>query len=117
MLESLGKALWPIPIMNPPAAPTSQFSLATQCWLFGHELRIGILRELCKGQALPVGELARRLGCTANAMSKQMAQVETTGLAVQTYGRLYVMAPHLLPPAGATVLDLGQLVLKLTPPA
>ncbi len=104
-------------MMHPASIPLSPLSLETQCYLLGHEMRIAILRELCKGLPLPVGELARRVGCTGNAMSKQMALVEQTGVAVQTYGRLYVMAPHFLPPPGAMGLDLGQLVLKLTPPA
>lgn len=103
--------------MNPNPASAPQLPLEDQCYLLGHELRIGILRELAKGQPLPVGELARRLGCTPNAMSKQMALIGETGVVQQIYGRLYMMAPHHLPPPGATTLDLGQLVLKLQPPA
>ncbi len=103
--------------MNSTPASVPQLSLKDQCFLLGHELRIGILRELCKGQPLPVGELARRVGCTGNAMSKQMALIAETRVVQQIYGRLYVMTPQYLPPPGATTLDLGQLLLKLAPPA
>ena len=104
-------------IMASPSVPTPQLPLEHQCYLCGHAMRIHILQELSRGQALPVGELARRCGCTSNAMSKQLALIWKTGVIVQTYGRLYALAPGFLPPAGATVLDLGQLVLKLPPPA
>lgn len=103
--------------MNPSPAPALRLPLKTQCYLLGHPTRIGALRELAKGQALPVGELARRLGFSANSMSKQMALVEKTGAVQQIYGRLYTLAPHFRPAPGAAVLDLGDLVLKLTPPA
>lgn len=103
--------------MDSTPTPLPSLSLDHQCYLLGHPLRIAILRELCQGLPLPVGELARRVGCTGNAMSKQMALVEKTGVVQQIYGRLYAMTPAFLPPPGAPVLDLGDLVLKLTPPA
>jgi DNA-binding transcriptional ArsR family regulator len=83
----------------------------------GHPTRVGALRELAKGQALPVGELARRLGFSSNAMSKQMALLEKTGAVQRIYGRLYTLAPDLRPAPGVAVLDLGDLVLKLSPAA
>ena len=97
---------------SPPAAP--RLPLATQSLLLGDPTRIAILRELCRGEPLPVSEIARRLWRAPTAMSKHLALLRRTGVAVQGFGRLYRMAPALQPPPGATALDLGELTLKLS---
>ena len=96
---------------SPPRAPA--LALATQCLLLGSETRIGILRELCRGEPLPVSELARRLKRQPTAMSKHLSLLLTTGVAVQGFGRLYRIAPAFQPAPGSGVLDLGQLALRL----
>ena len=71
-----------------------------------------LLRELIKGEALPVGELARRIGMKAPLVSKHMNVLRRAGLAMHTYGQLYRLSPRLKPEADGQRLDLGPCVLK-----
>ena len=75
-----------------------------------------ILRELAKGEALPVQELARRAGSTPNMTSKHMAVLREAGVVVSGYGQLYQLAPGLRPAPGARMLDLGHCHLRLDAP-
>jgi DNA-binding transcriptional ArsR family regulator len=70
-----------------------------------------ILRELLK-EPLPVYELARRLGYTESAMSKQMTVLYDAGLIRRGYGGLYSIMPQYLVPGGKA-LDLGHALLRL----
>ena len=72
-----------------------------------------ILRELAKGEALPVKELAVRARCPAASVSKHMALMKKAGVVVVGYGRLYKLAPGVQPDAEGRRLDLGHCVLKL----
>jgi hypothetical protein len=72
-----------------------------------------ILRELARGEALPVKELAVRARCPAASASKHMALLKKAGLVVVGYGRLYKLAPDVQPEPGGQRLDLGHCVLKL----
>lgn len=98
--------------MEPSPNPADLLPLSTQCLLVGDVTRIAVLRELAKGEPLPVSELARRLGRAPTAISKHLTLLRKTGVAVQGFGRLYRLAPAFGPTASA-VLDFGQLVLKL----
>lgn len=103
--------------MEPSPTPVPLLPLATQCLLLGDPTRIAVLRELCKGEPLPVSELAKRLNRQPTAISKHLTMLRTTGVAVQGFGRLYRIAPALQPAPGSPVLDLGDLTLRLSPPA
>lgn len=72
-----------------------------------------ILRELAKGEALPVNELARRAKCPAATVSKHMALLKKAGVVQVGYGRLYKLTPGFQPEPGGQRLDLGHCVLKL----
>lgn len=83
--------------------------------VLGDKARWIILRELARGEALPVKELARRTACTPAMTSKHMLALRKAGMVVVGYGRLYHLAPALRPAPGATTLDLGHCLLKITP--
>jgi predicted transcriptional regulator len=72
-----------------------------------------ILRELAGGEALPVYELARRVGRSTDSVSKHLLVLKNASLVVQGFGRLYRMSPGLLPQPGSLDVDLGFCVLKL----
>lgn len=103
--------------MPPSPTPFPLLPLSTQCLLLGDPTRVAVLRELCKGEPLPVSELARRLGRAPTAISKHLALLRKTGVTVQGFGRLYRIAPAFQPAPDSQVLDFGELTLRLTPPA
>lgn len=103
--------------MEPSPTPAPHLPLETQCLLLGDATRITIIRELCKGEPLPVSEIARRLGRAPTAISKHLSLLRSTGIAVQGFGRLYRIAPAFRPTPTSPTLDLGDLTLRLTPPA
>lgn len=98
---------------NPTAAAVPLEKLAR---LLSDPARWTILRELAKGEPLPVSELARRVGRSADMTSKHMAVLRDAGVVVTGYGRLYQLAPAYRPAPGATTLDLGHCHLTLDPP-
>ena len=102
--------------MEPSPTTAPLLPLPTQCLLLGDPTRVAILRELCKGEPLPVSELAKRLTRQPTAISKHLTLLRTTGVAVQGFGRLYRIAPAFQPPPGSPILDLGDLTLRLSPP-
>ena len=72
-----------------------------------------ILRELARGDALPVSEISRRVSGKSNSVQKNMAILKDAKLVVQTYGRLYRLAPELAVSADGRQLDLGFCILCL----
>ncbi|MCX7007004.1 MAG: helix-turn-helix domain-containing protein [Kiritimatiellaeota bacterium] len=90
--------------------------LETLARVLNDPVRWMILRELAKGEALPVVELGRRTGRSANMTSKHMMLMRAAGLVVAGYGRLYSLAPAVRPAPGATKLDLGHCHLILDVP-
>ena len=72
-----------------------------------------ILRELAKGEPLPVNELSRRVRCPAASVSKHMAILKLAGVVKVGYGRLYKLSPGVQAQPGAQRLDLGHCILKL----
>lgn len=76
-----------------------------------------LLLELGRGDALPVGELARRVGRPASAVSKHMALLLKSALVERAFGTCYRLPNALQPAPGATTIDLGPCLLKLELPA
>lgn len=72
-----------------------------------------LLRELAKGEPMPVKELARRIRKSPAMASKHLATLRDAGLVVAKYGRIYQLVPAITPTPGATHLDLGLCLLKL----
>jgi DNA-binding transcriptional ArsR family regulator len=70
-----------------------------------------IIKELAKGEPLPSAELARRLGMSDSAMSKQMAVMKRCGLVSTRYGH-YHLPGGVLSADGKTA-DYGCVVLRL----
>jgi DNA-binding transcriptional ArsR family regulator len=77
----------------------------------GSTVRWRVLKELAKGEPLPICELARRLRMSESAMSKQMAVMRRSGLAVNRYG-CYKIPAGVLSADGKTA-DYGCIVLRL----
>ena len=71
-----------------------------------------IFVELSKGEALPTGELARRVGMTQNAASKLVLRMERAGLLERRYGNVYRIPAQFLVP-GEAKLDFGPMVVRL----
>jgi DNA-binding transcriptional ArsR family regulator len=76
-------------------------------------IRWAILRELARGEPLPVAELARRLGSTPEALSKHAIKLHDAGLVVRGYGLLYRINPKLLIPDQPLSLNVGIAVIHL----
>ncbi len=94
-------------------APVPGVTLAKLATVLFDESRWRILRELAKGEALPVQELVRRTRRTRNSVQKNMAILKDAKLVVQAYGHLYRLAPQFVASEGGTRLDLGYCVLCL----
>lgn len=75
-----------------------------------------ILRELARGEVLPVSEIAARARVEASVASRHMATLKEMGLAEQIYGRLYRLSSNLHPDPATGLLDLGHCLLRLDPP-
>lgn len=93
-----------------PSAPTLPFSRLAKA--LGEPLRWAILRELASGDRLMVVEIAKRVGKPADTVSKHLAVLRKTGLAVVKQ-RLYSMPPEWIADPERRVLDLGYCVLRL----
>lgn len=93
--------------------PVAGLTLDKLTTVLFEESRWRILRELAKGEALPVMELVRRTRRTRNSVQKNMAILKDSKLVVQTYGHLYRLAPQFSPSEDGTRLDLGYCVLCL----
>ena len=75
-----------------------------------------LLWELGQGEALPVNELARRLGRSPTLISKHMGILRAAGLVTAGFGRLYQLAPAMRPPPGSRLADFGHCLLRLDVP-
>lgn len=95
-------------VLREPPMPLSKL-----CSVLGEMTRWKILRELAKGEPLPVKELARRTGRSSDVVQKHVTMLKEAKIVVQGYGRLYKLAPGIQPDAGAAVLDLGHCVIRL----
>ncbi len=100
--------------MSPPDDPApipAAIPLAQLAKVLRHPDRWGILAELAKGQALPVGELARRVRATADSTSKHLLCLKKAGIAVKLYGQLYALAPAFRPAPGSRDIAFGHCTL------
>lgn len=91
---------------KPPRFPLSEILPA-----IGSERRWCILRELAKGESLPVGEIARRLGATPGGISKHFAVLADSGIVRPTYGWHYAIDPRFRVP-GEAAIDIGHALLR-----
>ena len=80
----------------------------------GSAVRWQILRELAKGQALPVAELKRRM--KGEIITYHMKALVKSGWVERKYGTLYGLTDTVRVDTAAGVLDLGPLILKLDVP-
>jgi DNA-binding transcriptional ArsR family regulator len=96
-----------------PAPTSSAVKLKHLASVLHQPVRWRILKELAKGEALPVWVLAGLARSTPPKVSKHMAVLRKAGLVTVGYGRLYKLSPNLKPEADGTRLDLGHCVLKL----
>ena len=96
-----------------PTTTSSATKLRHLATVLHDPVRWRILKELAKGEALPVWVLAGLARSTAPKVSKHMAVLRKAGLVTTGYGRLYKLAAHLQPEANDSRLDLGHCVLKL----
>lgn len=69
-----------------------------------------ILRELMKGQPLPVCEIAARLRVSETSISKHVAVLLASGIVQRPYG-LYAIEPRFLVP-GERSLDFGSILIR-----
>ena len=76
-------------------------------------IRWDILRELVRGEPLPVIELARRLGWVPANLAKHARILHQAGLVERGYGQLYRIPARFLVPDEPHTLDLGVALLRL----
>jgi DNA-binding transcriptional ArsR family regulator len=76
-------------------------------------IRWAILRELARGEALPVVEMARRLKVPQGSLAKHALILRQAGLLERGYGMLYRIPPALHIPDQPLSLDAGIAVIRL----
>lgn len=69
-----------------------------------------ILRELSKGEPLPVCEIAARLRSSETSISKHIAVLRTIGIVDRSYG-LYAIDRRFVVP-GERTLDFGSIAIR-----
>jgi DNA-binding transcriptional ArsR family regulator len=102
----------PAPSPRPPVISIDKLSRA-----LGVPARWIILRELGRGQALPVVELAKRAGISAPVATRTLMVMRQLGVVEQIYGRLYQLPASFRADPATGLLDLGHCLLRLNPPA
>jgi DNA-binding transcriptional ArsR family regulator len=90
-----------------------QTKVADISWALADVRRWKILLELAKGEALPVVELARRVGCAPAQASKHMKTLRDAGLVQTGYGRLYSFTPAVRVQREEKLIDLGPCLLRM----
>jgi len=91
-------------------------SLAQVAKLLSDPTRWRLLREMSKGEMLPIAELAQHSGCSSDSAYRHLVLLIRMGIAVLRYRGFYAMAPAYVPPAGSTTIDLGHCVVRLDTP-
>jgi predicted transcriptional regulator len=94
---------------NPPLT----FAVEDLARILGEPARWHLLRELAKGEPMPVKELARRIGKSPDMTSKHLAFLRDMGVVMTKYGRIYQLVPAIMPAPGATHLDFGHCLVRL----
>ena len=77
---------------------------------------MAILRELARGEPLPVNEIARRLGRKPAMISNHLATLRTYAVVQMVYDRFYRLAPVYAPAPDAAGIEFGDFLLRLPPP-
>ena len=93
--------------------PPLTFTVEDVARILGEPARWHLLRELAKGEPMPVKELARRIGKSADMTSKHLAFLRDMGVVMTKYNRIYQLVPALAPAPGATHLDFGHCLVRL----
>ena len=96
-----------------PTIPEPKLSLTQVLTLLRDPARWIVLRELSKEPALPVGELARRIGRPPSMASKHMALMLKLGVVKSVYGRMYALTPAFRPTPGTLEIDFGHCLVRL----
>lgn len=96
-----------------PAAEAAKIKLKHLGRVLHEPARWRILRELARGEALPVKELAARVRCPAASVSKHMARLRMAGMVKISYGGLYKLSALAQVSPDGRRLDVGHCVLKL----
>ena len=103
------QATGPANPQNLPLLPRERLMSLLAC-----ETRLTILKEICTGEPIGVGAVAKLVGCTGSAASKQMRTLVEAGLCVQGRGLFYRIAPrYQVAPDAPKALDLGHCVVRL----
>jgi hypothetical protein len=104
----------PDPDMTAPKKPTPSKALQFKDLIAATASpdRWRIFMELAKGEPLPSGELARRVGMTLNAASKLVLRMHRAGLLERRFGNVYRIPEKFLVP-GEAKLDFGPMVVRL----
>ncbi|HEX3818120.1 MAG TPA: helix-turn-helix domain-containing protein [Chthoniobacterales bacterium] len=79
----------------------------------GSPTRWAILRELADGGSLMVSELAKRIGGSPSAISKQLAILIADGLVINPRGRLFEIPERFLADKANRTLDFGWCLLHM----
>ena len=101
--------------MSDPTPVTPLLPLEDQCFLLSDATRVAILRELARGEPLPVNEIARRLGRKPAMVSNHLATLRTYAVVQMVYDRFYRLAPAYAPAPGASGIEFGDFLLRLPP--
>jgi len=96
---------------NPPA-----LTLEQACHLLSDANRCMLLRELSKGETLPMLEIVRRSGFPRHVIHRHLALLSKLGVVTRAYGRLYVLAPAYRPAPGVNTIDFGHFIARLDTP-
>ena len=94
-----------------PVSASPQPSLTKVLPAIASERRWCILRELAKGEALPVCEIAHRLRATPGGISKHFAVLHASGIVRRTYGGNYDIDPRFRVP-GQFAIEIGHALLR-----
>ena len=102
-----------LPAMPSPAPLSPPLDVRQLARILSAPGRWHILDELVKGEALPVQELARRTGISREQTSKHCLFMRRLGVVVSGYGRLYSLAPAVVPRDGSQSIRLGLCTIHL----
>jgi DNA-binding transcriptional ArsR family regulator len=101
----------PDPAQSSASPPPPRLPLAKVLPAIASERRWNILRELAKGEPLPVIKVAHRLRATPAGTSKHFAVLLASGIILRTYGGNYKIDPRFLVPGGRAI-DIGHVLLR-----
>ena len=100
-------ALPPV-VATPPLMPLKSVLFAISA-----PTRWQILSELSAGEPLMISELAQKIGCSADLVTKHLAVLRKCGIVVQSRRYLYAIPPPYLPTPGQRIADFGHCLLRL----